>query len=150
MVHLVGLDDNADIPLSQPVLLVGRVADCDVQLQARTISRRHCCIAQVNDYLVVRDLGSTNGIRINGSQVLEGRLHPDDELMIGSLRYRVAAGPAAPEQPSTARSSRRLSSPQPALPASALNGAPPAAPAEWLARLDPDDPLIDHPPDPGG
>ena len=57
------------------------------------------CIAQVANYLVVRDLGSTNGIRINGVRVLEGRLQPGDELTIGNARFQVrweeaVAGPA--------------------------------------------------------
>ena len=36
----------------------------------------------------VRDLGSTNGIRVNGMRVETGRLHPGDELSIAHLRYR--------------------------------------------------------------
>ena len=50
---------------------------------------RHCLIAQVNDYLVVRDLFSTNGIRVNGIRVKEGSLHAGDELTIGNFRYEV-------------------------------------------------------------
>src|SRR5262249_44422790 len=46
-------------------------------------------IAQVNQYLVVRDLGSTNGIRINDVRVLEGRLKAGDELTIGNFRYQL-------------------------------------------------------------
>ncbi len=44
---------------------------------------------QVHDYLVVRDLGSTNGIRINGDRVLEGKLRAGDELTIGNFRYQI-------------------------------------------------------------
>jgi hypothetical protein len=50
-------------------------------------------IAMVSDYLVVRDLGSTNGVRVNGSRVLEGRLKPGDEVTIGSLVYHVRWDP---------------------------------------------------------
>ena len=39
---------------------------------------------------MVRDLGSTNGIRINGIRVVEGRLSTGDELTIGNSRYKVA------------------------------------------------------------
>jgi predicted component of type VI protein secretion system len=46
-------------------------------------------IAQINDYLVVRDLDSTNGIRINGAKVTEGRLNPGDELILGNHAFRV-------------------------------------------------------------
>src|SRR5215813_6085880 len=87
--QLVSLMHGPSILVDKPILLVGRHPECDIQLDSRKISRRHCCIAQVADYLVVRDLGSTNGIRINGTRVVEGRLNQDDELMIGALRYRV-------------------------------------------------------------
>ena len=46
-----------------------------------------------NDVLVVRDLGSTNGIRINGRRVESGRLRLGDELSIAHLRYRWQDGP---------------------------------------------------------
>jgi predicted component of type VI protein secretion system len=87
--QLIALTDGPNILLDKPVLLLGRHPECDIQIDSRKISRRHCCIAQVDDYLVVRDLGSTNGIRINNVRVQEGRLRPDDELTIGNSRYKV-------------------------------------------------------------
>jgi predicted component of type VI protein secretion system len=87
--RLISLTDEPSILIDKPILLIGRHPECDIQIDSRKISRRHCCIAQVADYLVVRDLASTNGIRINGERVLEGRLKENDELMIGALRYRV-------------------------------------------------------------
>ena len=87
--QLVALTEGPSILLDKPILLLGRHPECDIQIESRKISRRHCCIAQVSDYLVVRDLGSTNGVRINGVRVLEGRLGEGDELTIGTLRYQV-------------------------------------------------------------
>jgi predicted component of type VI protein secretion system len=87
--QLISLDDGPSILLDKPVLLIGRHPECDILIDSRKVSRRHCCIAQVGEYLVVRDLGSTNGIRINGVRVLEGRLKSDDELAIGGHRYRI-------------------------------------------------------------
>ena len=88
--QLTSLGDGPSILLDKPILLIGRDPECDIQIDSRKISRRHCCIAQVNDYLVVRDLGSTNGIRINGLRVQEGNLKAEDELTIGGSRYRVS------------------------------------------------------------
>jgi pSer/pThr/pTyr-binding forkhead associated (FHA) protein len=88
--QLVALNDGPNILLDKPILLLGRHPECDIQIDSRKISRRHCCIAQVSDYLVVRDLGSTNGVRINGVRVTEGRLNAGDELTIGNHRYQVA------------------------------------------------------------
>jgi predicted component of type VI protein secretion system len=87
--QLVALTDGPSILLDKPILLLGRHPECDIQIDSRKISRRHCCIAQVHDYLVVRDLGSTNGIRINGVRILEGRIKAGDELTIGGNRYHV-------------------------------------------------------------
>src|SRR5262245_30321800 len=111
--QLVALNDGPSILVDKPILLVGRHPECDIQIESRKISRRHCCIAQVYDHLVVRDLGSTNGIRINGVRVLEGRLKEGDELTIGNNRFQVRMeGDAAP-------------APKPARPAPAPGPKPP-------------------------
>src|ERR1700676_5587249 len=91
--QLVALTEEPSILLDKPIMLFGRNPECDIQIESRKISRRHCCIARVNDYLVVRDLGSTNGIRVNGVRVTEGKLKPGDELTIGSHRYKVRWDP---------------------------------------------------------
>ncbi len=87
--QLLALTDGPSIVLDKPILLLGRHPECDILIDSRKISRRHCVIAQVADYLVIRDLESTNGIRINGSRVVEGKLRPGDEVTIGNHRYQV-------------------------------------------------------------
>jgi hypothetical protein len=94
--QLLALTDGPSIVLDKPILLLGRHPECDIQIDSRKVSRRHCCIAQVADYLVVRDLDSTNGIRINGARVLEGKLRHGDELTIGNHRYQVSWGDGTP------------------------------------------------------
>ena len=98
--QLVALSEGPDILLDKPILLVGRHQECDILIPSRKISRRHCLIAQVNDYLVVRDLFSTNGIRVNGIKVKEGSLRGGDELTIGNFRYEVRLN-GAQSPPST-------------------------------------------------
>jgi predicted component of type VI protein secretion system len=97
--QLISLSDGPNILLDKPILLLGRHPECDIQLNSRKVSRRHCCIAQVNKYLVVRDLGSTNGIRINEVRVLEGRLKDEDELTIGNFRYKLRWSDEEPAEP---------------------------------------------------
>ncbi len=87
--QLVAMNNGPNILLDKPILLVGRHPECDIQIDSRKISRRHCCIAQISDYLVVRDLGSTNGVRINGIRMTESRLNAGDELTIGNHRYQI-------------------------------------------------------------
>jgi hypothetical protein len=67
-----------------------------------------------HDQVVVRDLGSTNGIRINGMRVETGRVRPGDELSIAHIRYRLegegdpgrASDPAIRERGSSPDSGR--------------------------------------------
>ena len=89
-IHLLSLADGPSIIIDQPILLFGRHEECDVQLSSKKVSRRHCCVALVEGALLVRDLGSTNGIKINGVEVREGKLRAGDELVVGNFRYQVA------------------------------------------------------------
>jgi predicted component of type VI protein secretion system len=97
--QLLALTEGPSIVLDKPILLLGRHPECDIQIDSRKVSRRHCCIAHVADYLVVRDLDSTNGIRINGARVQEGKLQHGDELTIGNHRYQVSCEGAEPQPP---------------------------------------------------
>src|SRR2546425_13307438 len=87
--QLQAVNGGSSILLDKPILLLGRDPECDIQLESPKISRRHCVIAQVGESLVVRDLGSTNGIRVNGVRVEDGTLRTGDELTIGNFRYQV-------------------------------------------------------------
>src|SRR4029077_13792191 len=78
-----------DITLDRALIVVGRDPNCDSRLKSLRVSRHHCCMTRENDQVVVRDLGSTNGIRINGMRVETGRLRPGDELSIAHIRYRL-------------------------------------------------------------
>ncbi len=87
--RLIAVEDEHTILLDKPILLIGRHEECDIQLESSKVSRKHCCIAQIENYLIVRDLDSTNGVRINNQPVSEGKLQSGDELMIGNIRYRL-------------------------------------------------------------
>jgi predicted component of type VI protein secretion system len=85
------LENGDSIPLDKAIIFIGRHPDCDVVVtHSRKISRKHCCIALVNDQLVIRDLGSTNGVRVNGEKI-EGvqKLKRKDEVAIGDVFYQL-------------------------------------------------------------
>src|SRR4051812_31447799 len=92
--RLVALDEGPDIMLDRAMVVVGRHPACDARLDSLRVSRHHCCMMQESGEVVVRDLGSTNGIRINGQRVEMGRLKPGDELSIAHIRYRLDNGQA--------------------------------------------------------
>lgn len=104
---LVPIESGAPIPLEKAILLIGRGPECDVSItHSRKVSRRHCCLAQVNDYFVVRDLGSTNGVAVNGEKVRrEAVLNVGDELIVGDVRFRLSPEPNLPRQKPAASSS---------------------------------------------
>jgi pSer/pThr/pTyr-binding forkhead associated (FHA) protein len=87
--RVVALDDGPDIPLDRAMVVVGRDPRCDARLGSPSVSRQHCCMTHADGVILVRDLGSTNGIRINGERVQAGRLGPGDVLSIAHFRYRV-------------------------------------------------------------
>lgn len=95
-IHLEPLGDGPLIPLDRPIVFVGRHADCDVRIESKKISRRHCCIVQLEDKLVIRDLGSTNGIYFHGQRVDEAVIAVQDELQIANLHYHVVKGEPTP------------------------------------------------------
>jgi pSer/pThr/pTyr-binding forkhead associated (FHA) protein len=76
------------------MVMVGRHPQCDARLDSLRVSRRHCILTEDGGEVVVRDLGSTNGIRINGQRVERGRPRPGDEISIAHIRYRLEGAPA--------------------------------------------------------
>jgi ribosomal 50S subunit-recycling heat shock protein len=92
--YLQPLGDGRPVCLDKPILFVGRHPECDiVLLNSRKVSRKHCCLALVNDRLRVRDLGSTNGVSVNGQRIKkEAQVKIGDELTIGDVAYRLMKG----------------------------------------------------------
>src|ERR1043166_6446036 len=112
-IRLVPLDDAANLPtiiVDRPIILIGRHSECDVQIRSSKVSRKHCCLAEVTAEdsqpfaLSVRDLDSTNGTRVNGEVVAEGKLTEGDELTVGAFRFLVT------NQPSPSRVGKLVSS----------------------------------------
>lgn len=86
--RLTPLDGGPAFRLEKPIVLIGRHEDCDLSLPEQVkISRRHCCVARVNDRFVVRDLGSMNGVRVNGVKVIEAELRPGCKLAIADTVF---------------------------------------------------------------
>src|SRR6266550_6235419 len=87
--QLIPLDGTAAFDVGKDLVLVGRKEDCDVRLDHKSISKLHCVLVKTDGLLLLRDLGSTNGTRVNGQRVRRAALLPNDQLQIASLRYTV-------------------------------------------------------------
>ena len=101
------------IPIARPVLLIGRHLECDFRIDFPQVSRRHCCLAMAYDRLVIRDLGSRNGVRVNGRLVEEVQLRPGDEVAIAHFIYRVEWISRPPRVHPDPRLNRRPLTPDP-------------------------------------
>lgn len=88
---LTPLTGGEQIVLDKAILLFGRQPDCDVVIGgSRKVSRKHCIVAQIHDYFVVRDLGSMNGVRVNDKRVDgETKLKAGDTLTIGDVDFKL-------------------------------------------------------------
>ena len=80
----VVLSDGGRVPVGEEPLIIGRLPECDVVLGDPNVSRRHAEIRRTEEGLVVTDLGSTNGTRVNGVPVREQQLESGDEITVGS------------------------------------------------------------------
>ena len=91
MATLVGMSADArgqTFTVDRDETVVGRRPESNVVLAGTSVSGRHCMIRRDGFRYFIRDLGSTNGTRLNGREVnLEMRLRPKDILQVGSLEF---------------------------------------------------------------
>ena len=98
--QLIPNDDSDPITLRKDITLVGRKTGlCDLVIDKASISKIHCLLVKTDGLLFVRDLGSTNGTRVNGQRVTRGALLPGDELSFSSVKYKIHLGPDLPGEP---------------------------------------------------
>jgi hypothetical protein len=70
-------------------LTIGRAADVDVVLADPLASRRHARLSSRAGRLVLADLGSTNGTRVNGAPAREAVVGPGDRIEVGATRLEI-------------------------------------------------------------
>src|SRR2546423_11407626 len=84
------------IPLLRTPLTLGRRESCDIRMPFPNVSGLHCELSFKDGYWFIRDLNSTNGIKVNGARVQEKLVYPNDELTIGKrvyvIQYELPAG----------------------------------------------------------
>ena len=80
------LGDGQRIQVGAEPLVIGRLPECGVVLPDSNVSRRHAQLRRVGDTVVLTDLGSTNGTRVNGAPIRERVLVSGDEVSVGSTK----------------------------------------------------------------
>ncbi|HTL04617.1 MAG TPA: adenylate/guanylate cyclase domain-containing protein, partial [Gemmatimonadales bacterium] len=76
-------------------VVVGRGQGADLALEDDTVSRQHAELKADADGIALRDLGSSNGVLLNGVTVRQARLVEHDLVTFGRLAFRVQRAPAA-------------------------------------------------------
>jgi hypothetical protein len=80
---------------------IGRHASNEIQLPSRAVSNFHAEILKEDGALVIRDLGSTNGTRVNGECIDRSPVSPGDSIRIGNhvlslqIRSQAVSSPSA-------------------------------------------------------
>jgi len=90
--RLIPVDGGPAIELVKDLTLVGRGDDCDLRIDHKSVSKRHCVLVRTDGLVLVRDLGSTNGTRVNGLRVRRASLLPNDTFAAATFRYVVKFG----------------------------------------------------------
>ncbi|MBX3261654.1 MAG: FHA domain-containing protein [Labilithrix sp.] len=70
-------------PASPPHAVLGQASSCAIQLRDPHVSRRHVALTATATHILLVDLGSTNGTRVNGVLVREARLYGGETVSLG-------------------------------------------------------------------
>src|SRR6201996_8723915 len=90
--RLMPVDGGPPIDLVKDLTLFGRDDDCDVRLDHKSVSKLHCVVVKTDGLLLIRDLGSTNGTRVNGQRIRRAALLPNDQLTTSNLKSQANCG----------------------------------------------------------
>jgi adenylate cyclase len=130
--HLVPAADGEPIALADgPPRVLGRSPSTDIPVYDVTVSREHAELAQLADGVRIRDLGSTNGVFVNGVRVNDHIACDGDTVTFGSVAFRLSrspdAGPALPDdtRPDLATAHHQINIVK-AIPAGGIPQLPPA------------------------
>lgn len=92
--HYIDLGAPRVFELTGEEISIGRTEGNELVLNHPSVSRRHARFERRNNVWWIVDLKSTNGVKINGSQVAEVEIKQDDKVLVGSVQLEVRAVPA--------------------------------------------------------
>src|ERR1700760_1074006 len=90
--QLLPLDGGEPVDITKDLIVVGRKEECDLRLDHKSVSKLHCVLVKTDGLLLLRDLGSTNGTRVNGQRVRRAALLPNDTIAVANLKFVVKFG----------------------------------------------------------
>ncbi len=90
MAILIGMSESVrgkTYDIAEERTAIGRNSTNILVFENETISGRHCVIEREGKRFKIRDLGSTNGTRVNSRDIQEAELKPKDLVQIGSMEF---------------------------------------------------------------
>jgi len=85
------LDDGRRIGIGSAPVTIGRLEECEIQINDPNASRRHAELRREGGEIVIIDLSSTNGTKVNGANISQHRLINGDVISIGATSLRFEA-----------------------------------------------------------
>jgi len=79
-------------PLDKPTITLGRNTDNDLIIKEDFISRNHVRVINHEDYIIIKDLGSTNGINFRDEKVKEAIINIGESFILGKLEFILKRG----------------------------------------------------------
>lgn len=87
LVGVAGEVEGRAFLVGHRTITIGREPMNQIQVSDQEASRKHCQIAPRDGWLQVVDMKSRNGVKINGTPTMSGKLEPGDVLQVGKSRW---------------------------------------------------------------
>lgn len=86
--------DLARAEAARKRIVIGRAEDCDIRIASSAVSRHHCAIEPDEDDWIIRDLGSTLGVEMQGVKIEQADIKDGLEVCIGPALLKFQASTA--------------------------------------------------------
>jgi pSer/pThr/pTyr-binding forkhead associated (FHA) protein len=84
---------GSEVALEKPRVTLGRGKDSEVVIDDASISHQHAALELGSNGYRIRDLGSTNGVVVNGSRLALAELKHGDTIALGQIELRYVVAP---------------------------------------------------------
>lgn len=94
LVMLAGPTPGTEFPLTDERMTIGRAEDASISINHNSVSRLHCEVHALGDgRFEIVDKGSSNGVRVNASDLRRGIIEPGDVIELGDVKFKfIGAG----------------------------------------------------------
>lgn len=85
------LEDGQRLAIGEDTVVIGRLESCTIVVEDTSVSRHHAEVRREEDAVVLTDLDSTNGTRVNGARVSRHELVDGDQIAVGTATFAFEA-----------------------------------------------------------